>query len=120
MNSKQQFIIKRQRSHRVARVRAKVSGDAKRPRLAVRRTLRYISAQLIDDVTGKTLASAHQRDIVKGKKNKTEAAVVVGQALAEAAKKAGISSVVFDRRHYQYHGRVKAFADAAREAGLVF
>lgn len=120
MNPKQQSIIKRQRAHRVARVRAKVAGSAKRPRLSVRRTLRYISAQLIDDVSGKTLAAAHQRDVVKGKKNKTEAAAAVGQALAEAAKKAGITAVVFDRRHYQYHGRVKAFADAAREAGLAF
>lgn len=120
MNRKQQSIIQRQRIQRIARVRAKVAGTADRPRLAVHRTLRYISAQLINDVTGKTVASAHQREVVKGKMNKTEAAAAVGKALADAAKKAGVKSAVFDRRSYQYHGRVKAFAEAARESGLAF
>ncbi|MBI4122169.1 MAG: 50S ribosomal protein L18 [Parcubacteria group bacterium] len=120
MNRKIQKTIQHQRGRRAIRVRSKIGGTAARPRLAVHRSLRYISAQLIDDVAGKTLAAAHQRDVVKGKATKTEAAAAVGKAIAEAGKKAGVSQVVFDRRSYRYHGRVKAAAEAAREAGLQF
>jgi large subunit ribosomal protein L18 len=119
MNRKEQFLLQAKRLRRQIRVSVKVMGDAQRPRLAIHRSLRYVSAQLIDDAAGKTLVSAHQRDI-KGKMKKSEAAAVLGKQFAEAAKKAGISQVVFDRRGYKYHGRVKAFADAAREAGLSF
>lgn len=119
MNRKEQFLLQAKRLRRQIRVRAKIEGDAARPRLAVHRSLRYVSAQLIDDAAGKTLVSAHQRDL-KGKMTKSEAAAAVGKQVAEAAKNAGISQVIFDRRGYKYHGRVKAFADAAREAGLVF
>lgn len=121
MSRKAQMIIQNRRIRRARRVRAKVSGTAECPRVAVHRSLRYISAQIIDDVAGKTLVAVHQRDVVSGKKvTKTDAATQVGKALAEAAKKKGITSVVFDRRQYQYHGRVKALAEAAREAGLKF
>lgn len=120
MNQKLQKLVQHQRERRALRVRAKISGTATAPRLAVHRSLRYISAQIIDDTAGKTLAAVHQRDAVKGKMTKTEAASAVGKAIAEAAKKAGVTQVVFDRRSYQYHGRVKAVADAAREAGLKF
>jgi len=120
MNRKQQTTIQQQRARRMIRVRAKISGTAERPRLVVHRTLRYFSAQVIDDMAGKTLVASHQTKVVKGKMNKTAAAAEVGKALGAAAVKAGIKQVVFDRRSYQYHGRVKAFADAAREAGLKF
>ncbi len=121
MNRKQQSTISTRRARRIGRVRAKITGTAKTPRLAVHRSLRYISAQVIDDASGKTLAAVHQTEVTKKTKmTKTEAATAVGKAMGEAAAKAGIKQVVFDRRSYQYHGRVKAFADAAREAGLKF
>jgi large subunit ribosomal protein L18 len=106
------------RLQRKRRVRSVVSGEAKRPRLVVQRSLRHFRAQLIDDTTGKTIASASSDGL--DKLSGTEQATKVGQVLAEAGKKAGISNVVFDRRYYRYHGRVKAFADAAREGGLQF
>ncbi len=108
----------RLRRHR--RVRGKVSGTAERPRLAVFRSNRGIAAQLIDDTSGKTLAAASWLDTKTFKGNKSEQAVEVGRLLAEAAKKAGVESVVFDRAGYLYHGRVKALANAAREGGLKF
>ena len=108
----------RLRRHR--RVRGKVSGTAERPRLAVFRSNRGITAQLIDDRSGKTLAAASWLDTKTFKGNKSEQAVEVGRLLAEAAKKAGVESVVFDRAGYLYHGRVKALANAAREGGLKF
>jgi large subunit ribosomal protein L18 len=108
----------RQRRHR--RVRGKVSGTAERPRLAVFRSNRGIFAQLIDDDAGRTLASASWLGL-KGKAGtKTDQAAQVGKALAAAAGKAGISTCVFDRGGYLYHGRVKALADGAREGGLKF
>jgi large subunit ribosomal protein L18 len=109
------------RERRIIRVRAKISGTAERPRLAVRRTLTHIYAQLIDDVAGRTLAAASDIEL-KGKKKltKTEAAMEVGKAIAEKAKAKDIGSVVFDRRDKRYHGRLKALADAARAAGLKF
>ena len=113
---------KRQRVH--DRVRLSVSGTAERPRLAVYRSLGHIYAQVIDDRSGQTLASASSVDSetkknLKGGGN-VAAAKVIGKVIAERAKAAGISKVVFDRGGYKYHGRVKALADAAREVGLQF
>jgi large subunit ribosomal protein L18 len=102
------------------RIRKKVTGTGDRPRLAIFRSLNHIYAQVIDDVSGKTIASAStvEKDL-KGKTGGTvEAAEKVGKAVAERAIAAGISSVVFDRGGYVYHGRIKALADAARKAGL--
>jgi large subunit ribosomal protein L18 len=108
------------RLHRHRRVRAKVSGTAERPRLAVYRSNRGIFAQLIDDVAGHTIASASSLDgKVRGTK-RSEAPAAVGRLVAERARDAGIARVVFDRGGYLYHGRVKALADAARESGLEF
>jgi len=101
------------------RIRTKVFGTAERPRLTVFRSNSQIYAQIIDDTKGATLASASSLAI-KDKMTKTEKAAVVGKAIAEAAKKAGVEAVVFDRNGYLYHGRVKQLADAAREAGLKF
>lgn len=110
------------RRHR--RVRARVNGTAARPRLNVFRSLTNIYAQVIDDESGHTLASASTIDKgVVGQldgKNKVEAAKIVGQVLAERAKAVGISAVVFDRGGYRYHGRVAALAEGAREGGLNF
>ena len=113
---------KRRRVH--DRVRMSVSGTPERPRLCVYRSLDHIYAQVIDDRAGKTLVSASSADkdtkkALKGGGN-VAAAKVVGKAIAERAKAAGVSKVVFDRGGYKYHGRVKALADAAREAGLQF
>lgn len=112
------------RLRRHARVRKKVSGTSERPRLDVFRSLRHISAQVVDDTRGHTLASASTvepeiRARVAGMK-KVEQARVVGQVVAERALAQGIKKVVFDRGGYRYHGRVKSLADAAREAGLEF
>ena len=120
----QKQIIEARRVRRQKRVRKTLSGTAERPRLAVFRSSKHIYAQVIDDVTGKTLAAAGTLDeAVKAQAayggNKT-AASVVGKAIAERAKAAGIDKVCFDRRSYKYHGRVQALADAAREAGLQF
>ncbi len=112
----------RQRIH--DRVRQRVSGTSERPRLAVYRSTGHIYAQVIDDRSGKTLVSASSVDgetkkSLKGGGN-IAAAKVVGKTVADRAKAAGVSKVVFDRGGYKYHGRVKALADAAREAGLQF
>jgi large subunit ribosomal protein L18 len=102
-------------------VRGKVAGTAERPRLAVFRSNRGIFAQLIDDSSGKTVAGAGWTHLPKTFKGDKQAqAKEVGKAVAAAAKKAGVDSVVFDRGGYLYHGRVKALADGAREGGLVF
>jgi large subunit ribosomal protein L18 len=109
----------RERRHR--RIRGKVSGTAERPRLAVFRSNKGIFAQLIDDENGKTLGGASWLGLKKGfKGSKTEQAAEVGRLVAEAAKKAGVEEVVFDRGGYLYHGRVKALAEGAREGGLKF
>jgi large subunit ribosomal protein L18 len=109
----------RERRHR--RIRGKVAGTAERPRLAVFRSNKGIFAQLVDDESGKTIAGASWLGLSKSfKGSKTEQAEAVGKAVAEAAKKAGIEAVVFDRGGYLYHGRVKALADGAREGGLQF
>jgi large subunit ribosomal protein L18 len=107
----------RVRRHR--RVRGKVSGTAERPRLVVFRSNRGISAQLVDDETARTLASASWK-AASASGSKTEQANAVGKALADSAKKAGIESCVFDRAGYLFHGRVKALAEGAREGGLQF
>jgi large subunit ribosomal protein L18 len=102
-------------------VRGKVRGTAACPRLGVFRSNRGIFAQLVDDESGKTLASASWTGLPASfKGNKTAQAAEVGKRLAEAAKKAGIEKVVFDRGGYLFHGRVKALADGAREGGLSF
>jgi large subunit ribosomal protein L18 len=111
----------RQRRHR--RLRVHLSGSTERPRLAVFRSLQHIYVQVIDDTSGTTLVAASTnepaaRGALAG--SKTEKAQAVGRTLAERAKERGISTVVFDRGGYLYHGRVKALADAAREAGLEF
>lgn len=110
----------RQRLRRKQRVRKKVAGTAERPRLVVFRSNLHIYAQVIDDDTGRTLASASTlADKVDGGVT-VETAGRVGAVVGERARAAGVSRVVFDRGGYQYHGRVKALADAAREAGLEF
>lgn len=103
-----------------SRIRKKVHGTADRPRLAVFRSLNHIYAQVIDDVSGKTLATASttEKDLRGSSGGNVEAAARVGKAIAERATAAGVSSVVFDRGGYVYHGRVKALIDATREGGL--
>jgi large subunit ribosomal protein L18 len=103
------------------RIRAKISGTAERPRLAVFRSVKHIYAQIIDDASGRTLvaASSNEKNASFNGGN-IAGAKEVGRAVAERAKEKGLKSVVFDRGGYQYHGRVKALADAAREAGLEF
>ncbi len=109
------------RDIRHKRVRNKISGTPERPRLSVYKSLTGIYAQLIDDVNGKTLAAASTLDKeVKTKASNIAAATEVGALIAKRAEKAGIKVVVFDRGGYQYHGKVKALAEAAREGGLEF
>ena len=98
-------------------IRKKVSGTSERPRLAVFRSNKEIYAQLVDDISGNTLACASSAD---AKGTKVEQATIVGKLIAENAKKAGVDNVVFDRGGFVYHGRVKALAESAREAGLKF
>ncbi|MGD8779005.1 MAG: 50S ribosomal protein L18 [Ignavibacteria bacterium] len=107
------------------RIRKKISGTADRPRVSIFRSLNEIYAQVIDDVSGKTLCSASSKskeiaDEIKKAKGKIEKSKVVGKYLAKVAQEAGITKVSFDRGLYKYHGRVKALADAAREGGLKF
>jgi large subunit ribosomal protein L18 len=109
----------RNRIHR--RIRRKLSGTKERPRLAVFRSVAHIYAQVIDDVEGRTLVSASSVDkSAKTKGGNVAAAKAIGKLVAERAKEKGVKAVVFDRGGYQYHGRIKALADAAREAGLEF
>ena len=108
----------RRRIH--SRIRQKVHGTAARPRLNVYRSLNHIYAQIINDIEGVTIASASTVTAKVKVGGNLEAAKTVGQLVAEKAKEAGVSKVVFDRGGYLYHGRIKALADAAREAGLDF
>jgi large subunit ribosomal protein L18 len=111
------------RRHVHERIRKKIQGTAERPRLNVYRSLNHIYVQLIDDLNGATLVAARSSEGKKGEKRtggNVAAAKEVGKAIAERAKAKGIAKVVFDRGGYIYHGRVKALADAAREAGLQF
>jgi large subunit ribosomal protein L18 len=108
------------RDRRIARVRSTIHGTSERPRLAVRRSLAHVYAQIIDDTTGKTLAQASDKDVKTDGLKKTEVATLVGTLLAERAQAQKIGAVVFDRRDKRFHGRVKALAEAARAAGLSF
>ncbi len=108
------------RLRRQARGRKKIAGTADRPRLVVFRSSRHISAQVVDDVAGVTLASASSLELRTESGDKSAKAVKVGQLVAERAKKAGVEAVVFDRAGNKYHGRIAALADSAREAGLGF
>lgn len=115
-------VVRRER--RIARVRKKLYGTAERPRLSVTRSNRNIYVQVIDDTVGRTLCSASTRakgfDAGSRSGGTKAAAAAVGKAIGEKAKAVGITAVCFDRRGYRYHGRIKALADAAREAGLKF
>jgi len=110
------------RGHRHHRLRKKVNGTAERPRLAVHRSSRHMFVQLIDDLAGNTLASAStmEADVRALDGDKKARAAEVGKLLAARAREAGVTAVVFDRGGYEYHGRVAALADAAREGGLEF
>jgi large subunit ribosomal protein L18 len=110
------------RRKRHERIRLRLTGTVERPRLAVFRSLNHIYAQVIDDATGRTLASASslEPDLRSADGTKTDGAKAVGQLLADRAKKAGVGHVVFDRAGFRYHGRVRSLAEAAREAGLDF
>jgi large subunit ribosomal protein L18 len=108
------------RSIRHARIRKRLAGTTERPRLSVFRSLKHISAQIIDDTTGNTIVSASSEEkAIEGTGNAT-GAKLVGKALAERARAKGINAVVFDRGGFRYHGRVASLADGAREAGLEF
>jgi large subunit ribosomal protein L18 len=128
MHDPQKKKIKAKRSrHKRAhlRLRNRIKGTPERPRLAVNKSLRYIEAQLIDDLAGVTLAAASSRESdlksgLDGSTSGVEAAKAVGKLVAERGKDKGIEKVVFDRGGFIYHGKVKAIADAAREAGLRF
>ncbi|HYJ79431.1 MAG TPA: 50S ribosomal protein L18 [Longimicrobiaceae bacterium] len=113
---------KRMRRHR--RVRGKINGTAERPRLVVYRSLNHLEGQVVDDVAGRTISgiSTNAADLRERRSelSKTEASREAGRALAAKAREAGVTSVVFDRGGYLYHGRVKAFAEGAREGGLEF
>ena len=118
------LLVQTRRKRRQHRVRNRMTGTPERPRLAVFRSSKHIYAQVINDKSGTTLASASTRDPeiraqLKYGGNKA-AATIVGRVVAERAKKAGIDKICFDRRSYKYHGRVEALATAAREAGLKF
>ena len=115
------LTVREARLRRHRRVRGKVQGTAERPRLVVFRSNRGVEAQLVDDLTGRTVASSSWLALKKSfKGDKSKQAAEVGKALAANAKKAGIETCVFDRAGYLYHGRVKALADGAREGGLSF
>lgn len=126
MRKNEQERVQERRWRRQKRVRKPLFGTPERPRLAIFRSSKHIYAQVINDSEGKTLAAAGTLDaalksqLEKGYGGNKAAAAIVGKAVAERAKQAGIDKVCFDRRSYRYHGRVQALADAAREAGLQF
>jgi large subunit ribosomal protein L18 len=124
MSTNNSAVRRRMRRERHARVRRKVTGVPARPRLAVFRSLRHIYAQVIDDLGGHTLVSASTRDAslaaALSGKSKREQAEVVGRTVAERARASGVEAVVFDRGGYNYHGRVRVLAEAARAGGLSF
>lgn len=115
-------LTKNERRIRIKnRIRKVVSGTETRPRLAVFRSNKEIYAQIVDDVTGKTLVASSSRDKdITAKGNKVELAALVGKSIAEKALKAGVETIAFDRGGYLYHGRVKSLAEGAREGGLKF
>lgn len=109
------------RTRRHSRVRKRIRGTSERPRLAVYRSNRYIYAQVIDDVQGRTLAAASsQESDLRDESLNVDTATKVGTLIANRAKEAGVATVVFDRGGYKFHGKIKALADAAREEGLEF
>ncbi len=120
----QQKAKRKQQQRRRQHVRQRIRGPAERPRLSVFRSNKHIYAQLIDDQSGVTLASASSLVGAEGEGKKyggtVQAAKVIGQKIAEAAKEKGIRRAALDRGHYRYHGRIKALAEAAREGGLQF
>jgi len=124
MNRSKKRIIERAR--RAERVRKKIKGTSERPRMCVKRSLKHIYAQIIDDNSGKTIVQVGSRgkefsQKTSGKElTKTDISKLVGEMLAVMAKEKGVTSVVFDRKGYLYHGRIKALAEAARSNGLVF
>jgi large subunit ribosomal protein L18 len=121
MNKSKKRIISRKK--RAFRIRKKILGSAERPRLCIKRSLRHISAQIIDDLVGKTLvqASSISKEIADKKAGKkVDVSKMVGELIAEKALQKGIKRVVFDRKGYPYHGRIKALADGARSKGLEF
>lgn len=114
------MVTKTERRNKIKmRVRGKISGTTERPRLTVFRSNKQIYAQVIDDLTGKTLAAASSLKMTD-KAPKKEIAAKVGELIAKSAQEAGITTVVFDRNGYLYHGRIKELADAARKGGLKF
>jgi len=117
---KAQKVKKQKKQRRKARVRAKISGTSKIPRLTVFRSLKHISAQLIDDDKGKTLISAQDTEIKTEKGKKMELAIEVGKLLAKKAQDKKIKRCIFDKSLYKYHGRIKALAEGARQGGLEF
>ncbi len=119
MSTSHKLELRRRRHNRV---RKRVTGTATRPRLAVFRSAKHITAQVIDDVSGKTLAAAstHEKSLRAGNGGNKDAASTIGKLIAERARDAGVTTVVFDRGGFLYHGRVASLADAARSAGLEF
>lgn len=117
-------VIQKKRKRRRNHVRNKVRGSAEQPRLCIHRSLKHFGCQVVDDLSGRTLVSASTRDkAVRGDVGyggNCDAAAAIGKAIAEKATAAGLKTVKLDRGHNKYHGRVKAFADAAREGGLEF
>lgn len=113
-------IKRARRQRRARRTRAKILGTAQKPRLSVFRSGRHIYAQLIDDQKAKTLASASDLELKKGKGKKIDLAISVGKLIAKKAQDLKITEITFDRGSYQYHGRIKAVAEGARGAGLKF
>jgi len=126
VNRNQQSVVQKRRTRRQLRVRKKLAGTTIRPRLAVFRSSKHIYVQVINDESGRTLASAStlepevKTQLAGASGGNKSAASVVGKLVAERARKAGIDKVCFDRRSYKYHGRIQALADAAREGGLQF
>lgn len=110
----------KQKIQRIKRIRGKISGTKEKPRLCVFRSNKFLDAQIIDDMAKKTLVSILEKKITNLKGTKVEKAKAIGLSIAELAKANKITKVVFDKRSYRYHGRVKAFATGAREGGLEF
>ena len=117
---KSRKLLNKKRIRREIRTRARIFGSAEKPRLTVFRSNKFIYAQIIDDEKSRTIASASYKDLDTAgkKKNKTEAAKLLGETIAKKAEKLGIKQAVFDRRSYKYHGRIKALAEGARSGGL--
>ncbi len=124
MDKAKQRII--ERKNRAGRVRKKITGSETRPRLCVRRSLKHFYAQIIDDTQGKSIVQVGSRgkeiaERIEGNKaTKSDVAKLVGEIIGQKAKEHGVEAVVFDRKGYYYHGRIKAFADGARSSGLIF